>query len=194
MGLLHIYCGDGKGKTSAAVGLALRMAGCGKKAVVVRFLKKEDSGEAAALRTFPQVMVLPCTECFGFTWQMTEEEKRRSAEYCRKQFQEACGEAKRFCAEAECAGQETKERTCAEVEEPEVLLVLDELCAALNSGLLELSPVLAFLDSRPSNLEVAVTGRKPPEELLSRADYVTELRMIAHPFTRGVGARRGIEY
>ena len=75
-----------------------------------------------------------------------------------------------------------------------VLLVLDEVCASLSSGLLELVDIVDFLDHRPAGLEVVMTGRKPPEELLLRADYVTEMEKIKHPFDRKILARRGIEY
>lgn len=187
MGLLHIYCGEGKGKTSAAAGLALRMAGCGKRVVLVRFLKQEDSGEVRALRRFPEVCVIPCKQCFGFSWTMTEEEKQSAALYCGEQFADACAEADRLCAE--------RAHVCPEQKmEPEVLLIFDELCAAVNGGFLGLPEVLSYLDHRPENLEVVLTGRKPPTELLSRADYVSELQLCAHPFTKGIAARRGIEY
>lgn len=189
MGLLHIYCGDGKGKTSAAMGLALRMAGCRKQVVIVRFLKHEESGEVQALRMFPEIRVLPCETCFGFSWTMTEEEKQKAAQYSRAQFEKACAEAERLCREY---GKETENEV--RETEPDVLLVLDELCAAVNGGFLELSEVLSFLEQRPANLEVVLTGRRPPKELLFKADYVTELEMRAHPFQRGIAARRGIEY
>lgn len=193
MGLLHIYCGDGKGKTSAAMGLALRMAGSRKQVVIVRFLKHEESGEVKALRLLPQIRVLPCETCFGFSWTMTEEEKQKTAQYSRMQFEQACAEAERLCEENRARAEKKPEQEASEPE-PEVLLVLDELCAAVNGGFLALSAVLSFLEHRPANLEVVLTGRNPPQELLSRADYVTELVLREHPFQRGVAARRGIEY
>lgn len=197
MGLLHVYCGDGKGKTSAAMGLSLRMAGCGKKVVIVRFLKNEESGEIKALRSFPEVEVLPCEKCFGFSWTMTEEEKELAAQYCAAQFQKACERAEVICRQAEGNLRDLNlgdSNLQDSSQEPDVLLVFDELCAALNGGFLALSSVLDFLKQRPANLEVVLTGRRPPKELLACADYVTELQMQAHPYTRGITARRGIEY
>ena len=158
MGLVHIYCGDGKGKTTAAAGLALRMAGNGKKVVLVRFLKHEDSGEVRALQGVSGVEILPCTRCFGFTWQMTEEEKQEAKGYYTEQLRRAWKTALRCC---ESAGQES---------DADVLLVLDEACAALEHGFLGLSELLAFLEHRPSNLEVVLTGRRPAKELLERAE------------------------
>ena len=139
MGLVHIYCGDGKGKTTAAVGLALRMAGNGRKVVLVRFLKHEDSGEVRTLRGIPGVEVLPCTKCFGFTWQMTGEEKQQAAEHCKIQFQKAWDRAVSLCESRET--------------DADVLLVLDEAAAALEHGLLQLSGVLDCVDHRPANLD-----------------------------------------
>ena len=80
-GYVHIYCGDGKGKTTAAIGLAVRAAGRGKKVVIARFLKTEDSGEVEVLRSIPGITVLPCEKTFGFYFQMTEEQKREAALY-----------------------------------------------------------------------------------------------------------------
>lgn len=180
MGLVHIYCGDGKGKTTAAVGLALRMAGNDRKVVLVRFLKNEDSGEVRTLRGIPGVEVLPCTKCFGFTWQMTGEEKQQAAEHCKIQFQKAWDRAVSLCESRET--------------DADVLLVLDEAAAALEHGLLQLSGVLDCVDHRPANLEIVFTGRRMPGELLERADYVTEMKAVRHPYARGIRARRGIEY
>ena len=78
-GLVHIYCGDGKGKTTAAIGLAVRAAGRGKKVLIVRFLKTDDSGEVEILKNIPGVTVIPCEKSFGFVFQMDEEEKKQAA-------------------------------------------------------------------------------------------------------------------
>ena len=180
MGCIHIYCGDGKGKTSAAVGLAVRMAGSGGRAVVARFLKNDDSGEVSALSRIPGITVIPCRRTFGFTWQMTQEQKAEAAEYCRELLEEGFREAEG----AVPAGS----------GHPSVLLVLDEVCAAVGSGLLSEQAVLSFLDHRPENLEVVLTGREPKDSFLSRADYVTEMKKLVHPFDRGLAARKGIEY
>lgn len=203
MGLLHIYCGDGKGKTSAAIGQAVRMAGCGQKVVIVRFLKDDTSGEVESLCRLPEVDLLFCRETFGFTWQMTEEDRCRAKECYTAQFQLACRKAEEYCR-MEDADADPVVRTGTDMdtgtdagtvsEKARVLLVCDELCAAVNSGLLELSEVLEFLDHRPGELEVVITGRNPHEELLERADYVTEMKLLKHPFLRGIPARRGIEY
>ena len=79
-GLIHIYCGDGKGKTTAATGLAVRAAGRGKRVVIARFLKTDDSGEVFVLKQVPGITVIPCTKTFGFYFRMTEKQKKAMKE------------------------------------------------------------------------------------------------------------------
>lgn len=180
MGLVHIYCGDGKGKTTASIGLAVRAAGCGCDVVIARFLKNDDSGEVRALQEIKGIQVLPCERSFGFTWQMTEEEKSEAACYYAKLLERAILKG---CEVTEAGGRNAPS-----------LLVLDEICAAINSGLVEEKQVLDFLDTRPDGLEVVMTGREPSEGLMSRAGYISEIKKIKHPFDAGVPARQGIEY
>lgn len=78
-GLIHIYCGDGKGKTTAAIGAAIRAAGRGFRVLVLRLLKTDDSGEVNAIQNIPEIHVLPCVRSFGFSWNMTPEQKEKAA-------------------------------------------------------------------------------------------------------------------
>ncbi|MDO4266866.1 MAG: cob(I)yrinic acid a,c-diamide adenosyltransferase [Eubacteriales bacterium] len=172
-GYVHIYCGDGKGKTSAAVGLAVRAAGRGLRVLIVRFLKTEDSGEVPAMRRIPGICVVPCEKSFGFTFQMSEAQKREASEYYRKRLSDACIQA--------LSGQWD-------------LLILDEILGAVGSGLVPEEQLTEFLRCRPESLEVVLTGRNPSARLVELADYVSEIRAVKHPFERGVGAREGIEY
>src|SRR5699024_1486223 len=123
--MIHLYCGDGKGKTTAAMGLALRMAGRGKPVVIAQFLKGAASGERYALSLLPKVTLLPAPEQIKFSFQLTPEE--RTAE--QKRYL-------RLIAQARTAAREI----------PEGLLVLDEVCAAVNTGLLPLEEVLNCLE------------------------------------------------
>lgn len=166
--MIHLYCGDGKGKTTAAMGLALRMAGRGRAVVIAQFLKGADSGERLALAQVPGVRLLEVPERVKFSFQLTPAE--REAERTRNT---------RLLALARKAAP-----SCD-------LLVLDEVCAAVNTGLLPLEDVLDCLDSL--SCEVVLTGRDPAPELRDRADYLTEMRKVRHPFDRGVCARTGIE-
>lgn len=172
-GCIHIYCGDGKGKTSAAVGLAVRAAGRGKKILIARFLKTDDSGEVPVLRHIPGIRVLPCRRSFGFTFRMTEQQRQEAAAYYRGQFQKACRET---------------------LEGNYDVMILDEILAACNAGLTEESQLLHFLEQKPAELEVVLTGRNPSPALIELADYVSVIQMQKHPFSQGIAAREGIEY
>ena len=171
--MIHLYCGDGKGKTTCAMGLALRAAGRGWPVAVAQFLKGADSGERSALAHVPGVTLLPVPEKVPSTFQMTEEERRR--ESARSQDLLALG-ADLLCS-ARCR-----------------MLVLDEVCAALTCGLLEERAVLDLLDRRPEGGEVVLTGRDPLPSLRDRADYLTELTAVRHPYDRGFPARSGVEF
>lgn len=177
MGFVHIYCGDGKGKTSAAVGLAVRMVGRGNAVTIARFLKTDDSGEVMALGAIPRIHVLPCEKEFGFVFAMDAETKKAAAEYNTELFKKAIGEATTMCEYAENG-----------------LLVLDEIMAAMNLGMVPEEMVLEFLEHRPENLEVVLTGRDPSERIAGKADYISEVKKIRHPYENGISARIGIEY
>lgn len=170
-GLVHIYCGDGKGKTSAAVGLAIRAAGAGKRTVFAQFLKDNQSSELNILRRIKEIQLVQLKEVFGFYQTLTEPEKKRAEKENRKLFEQAVQEAKN-----------------AEV------LVLDEIMAAMSYGLLEKEKVLAFLEQKPEGLEVVLTGRNPPKELVGAAHYISEIRKKKHPYDVGIAAREGIEF
>ncbi len=172
-GLVHIYCGDGKGKTSAAVGLAVRAAGRGMKVLVVRFLKTENSGEVEVLRSIPGITVTHCDRTFGFVFRMNEEQKAEAARYYQKRFETAVEEA---------------------VTGNYDLLILDEILASCNYGMVQEESVLDFLRTRPAGLEVVLTGRDPSEKLVEQADYVSEIHMVKHPYQKGISARKGIEF
>ena len=172
-GCVHIYCGDGKGKTSSAVGLAVRASGRGKKVLIVRFLKTEDSGEVEVLRKIPGITVTPCDRTFGFVFRMNEEQKREAGAYFQSRFETAVKTA---------------------VEDGVDLLVLDEILACCNYGMVREDDVAEFLRNRPAEMEVVLTGRDPSDRLIALADYVSEIKMVKHPYTQGIGAREGIEY
>lgn len=167
--MLHLYCGNGKGKTTAAMGLALRAAGRGKRVVIAQFLKGADSGERFALAQLPQVTLLPVPDTVKFSFRMTEEERR--------------AEVRRYQDLLELIRQEAQ--GC-------FLLVLDEACAAVNTGLLPLEDLLSCLDGL--ECEVVLTGRDPAPQLVERADYITSMEAVRHPFEQGISARKGIEF
>lgn len=169
-GLIHVYCGGGKGKTTAAMGLALRAAGSGQRVVVVQFLKDGKSSEFGSLRQVSNIEVIPQTKIFGFSWTLSPEEKEEAAAYY----------------------SDLLERAFAAADSG--LLVLDEAVGACTNGFIPEKRLLELLRRRPEELEVVLTGREPSEELLEIADYVTEMCKRKHPFEQGVPARKGIEY
>lgn len=171
-GLIHIYCGDGKGKTTAAVGLAVRCAGRGNKVLLVQFLKSRDSGELYSLAKLPDIEVMRGKESKKFTFQMNEEEKHALLIEHNKMFEQVL-------AKIENGGYS--------------LLILDEVIGALNAKVFEMPKLIEFLRHKPENLEVVLTGRNPAPELVEIANYVSEMRKVKHPMDKGIMAREGIE-
>lgn len=171
--MVHLYYGDGKGKTTAALGMALRAAGNGWRVVVVQFLKGRETGEVRALGRLG-VTVLRGKAGRRFTAQMTDAEREATKEICNEHFAAACAQ-------------------CAAPSSP-TLLVLDEICAAYAGGFVVRGDVDDFLAAVPPHLEVVLTGREPPASFLARADYVTEMRKCRHPFDAGAAARAGVEF
>ena len=171
MGLVHLYCGEGKGKTTAATGLSVRCAGSGGRVVFCQFGKDGTSSELRILEQLPHVRVLFCPERFGFYKRMSPETRDK----------------------ARAAYTALLEEDLAAAEGAQ-LLVLDEAVSAMNHGMIPQERVLDFLDRKPEGLEVCLTGREPPEELRERADYITEMVKRKHPFDRGIAARKGIEF
>lgn len=171
-GLIHIYCGDGKGKTTAAVGLAVRCAGRGNEVLLVQFLKSRDSGELYSLAKLPDIEVMRGKESKKFTFQMNEEEKHALLIEHNKMFEQVLAKIKN-------GGYS--------------LLILDEVIGALNAKVFEMPKLIEFLRHKPENLEVVLTGRNPAPELVEIADYVSEMRKVKHPMDKGIMAREGIE-
>lgn len=173
MGLLHIYCGDGKGKTSAAIGVAVRAAGSGMNVLFARFLKNEFSGELKILDEIPRIKVLHLEKSYGFFQTLSEEEQKEVRKVYAKLWNLISEEILNGFWD---------------------VLVIDEFMAAHRYGLIDRNEALRFLKGKPEHLEVVLTGRDPDQSLVELADYVSEIRKVKHPFDRGIRARKGIEY
>lgn len=171
--MVHIYHGDGKGKTTAAMGLALRALGHGQRVAVVQFLKDGTSGELAALANLSGATVLAPRSAGKFTFQMTAEELN--------------------ALKAEQEGLLAQARGLVEAKACD-LLVLDEVLDALSTGTLDAAVLMDLLHGFDERAEMVLTGRNPSAELLALADYVTEMRCEKHPYQRGVAARVGVEF
>ncbi len=167
-GLVHLYCGDGKGKTTAAMGLALRALGQGMRVVVVQFLKNGTSGELEPLKKLGAA-VYSGQPGAKFTFQMNAEEKAQ-------------------------ATKENNARLAEALQQPCDLLILDEICAARNSGMVDEALAKQAVLERPQHREVVLTGRNPEAWIVEAADYITEMQPRRHPYEQGIPARKGIEF
>ncbi len=176
-GLVQIYTGDGKGKTTAAFGLALRAAGQGNKVLIYQFLKPPslDIGERFALQLGAVRIRL---EALDIEWDMAKSL-----------------EAPEQVAQAKAAISKALERI-AETGEKRFydLLILDEIIFCLSKGLAKLEDIKNVIDKRDPAVEIVLTGRGATQDLIAMADLVTEMKNIKHPFDKGIEARRGIEF
>ena len=168
-GRLHIYCGDGKGKTTAALGLAVRMAGAGGNVGILQFLKNGGSSEFEVLKNIPDISILPSPKVNGFVFNMTETEKQ----VLKKEQNAALENA--FSKSFD-------------------LLVLDEALGAFETDTLDISLFLKLIKTKPYSMEIVLTGRNAPPKIVEMADYISEIVKIKHPFDQGLLARKGIEY
>jgi cob(I)alamin adenosyltransferase len=170
-GILIVHTGNGKGKTTAALGMALRAAGHGMRTLILQFIKGAwPYGELEAFERLGEVKIQPLGT--GFTW--TKESMDEDRELARAGWERAADEIRKGDYD---------------------MIVLDELNYVLHYGLLPLESVIEALKNRPQNLHVVVTGRNAPDELIHLADLVTEMRLIKHPYRdQGIKAQEGIEY
>jgi len=173
MGLIHIYCGDGKGKTTAAMGLAVRAAGSGMKVYIVQLLKGADTSELASLNLIPNITVARCDKNYGFTFSMSEENKQRMTECHDRLLTDAVNAVKN--------GEYG-------------MLIIDEFNAAYEYGYLDRDLADRIVLQKPDALELVLTGRDPQQKFIDAADYVSEIKAVKHPYDKGITARKGIEY
>ncbi|MBR1593040.1 MAG: cob(I)yrinic acid a,c-diamide adenosyltransferase [Ruminococcus sp.] len=167
--MFHVYCGDGKGKTTAAVGLAVRYFGAGGRVYFYQFMKDGTSSEIDILRNIG-IYTSACKPCVKFTFRMNDEEKNAVRNYHNRMLAEIS---------------EIKEKS---------LIVFDEIISAYNKNLLDRQLAERIILSHDDNIEKVITGRSPAEIFLDNADYVSEIQEIKHPYKKGISARKGIEY
>lgn len=172
-GLVHIYTGDGKGKTTAAIGLAVRAAGHNKRVYILQFLKARTTGELEIAKKLPMITFERTNISRKFIFQMNEEEK--------KELQE----------ETEKAWNRLREITRESEYE---IVIVDEIMGAIKNGLISLKEVIDLIKDKSPEKELILTGREAPDELIELADYVTEMKLIKHPYRKDIPARKGIEF
>ena len=173
-GMVQVYTGNGKGKTTAAIGQGIRSVGRGLKVYMIQFLK---SGETGELKTCNQLG--DCFQIFrfekprGFFWKLKEEEKKALKEEIEKAF----GFAQKVVNNNQCD-----------------VLILDEIMGVMSNQVIAVEQICTLIKSKPANMELILTGRNVPQEVVDLADYVSEIQAVKHPMDNGVPARKGIEY
>jgi len=171
-GLVHIYTGDGKGKTTAAIGQGVRSFGGGLKVLMVQFLKGDDTGELHSFERLGDGFTLRRFAALdNFYKFLPEDEKLKAKEDAQRGLS--------FIREA--------------MEQQYDLIIMDEIMASITNEMVKLDEVIELVKNKPLNLELIMTGRNAPEELIELANYVTEMKLIKHPFQQGIYARKGIE-
>jgi len=173
MGLIHVYTGDGKGKTTAAFGLAIRALGRGKKVAVIQFMKGTPSGEIIALTQVPDY-----------------KDKLKISLFGGKKLVNPHNIQKKDIKEAKKALKEAGTSLKGNFD----IVILDEINMALAFGLINLEDVIKILEKKKKKTNIILTGRRAHLKIMEEADLVTEMRKIKHPFDKGVKAKKGIEY
>lgn len=172
-GYIQIYTGEGKGKTTAAMGLAIRAVGRGLEVLIIQFLKGGESGEVSVLKNIDGIDVHRVSEVKKFFWNMSDQEKQNMRELASTVIK----------------------KTVQQLKNGEMdVLILDEVLGALNKGIITIDEVNAVLESHPEHVEVVLTGRDAPKWLIDKAHLVTEMVPIKHYFSEDVKARKGIEF
>lgn len=172
-GLIQIYTGDGKGKTTAAIGLGVRALGRNYKIYMVQFLKGRDTGELHILNNYENFKVFRFQSSEKFFFQMTEEEKNILNDEMHKAYE--------FIEDI------LKNSECD-------MLILDEIMGVIHNNIYSVDDVLKLMREKPDTMEMVLTGRNAPKELIENADLVTEMKLIKHPYEKGIPARYGIEF
>lgn len=171
--MIHLYTGEGKGKTTAATGLSVRAAGSGMNVLFTQFMKGNDSGELHSLSAIPKIRICRSRKQFGFYRTLTEEQK----EQLKAEHNWILDEILKAMENGECD-----------------LVVLDEITYAVNWGLLDVDKLQKILSVGGREIEIVLTGRRAQPFLVDAADYITEMRAVRHPFEKGIAARKGIEF
>ena len=170
---LQVYTGDGKGKTTAALGLGLRAVGSGLKVIMYQFLKGVHSGELNSVPSLgDRFSIVRLGKREKFFWHLDDKEK----EALKNELQSELEQVRAALSESACD-----------------IIILDEIFGALHANLLTLEDLMGLIDSRPPGMEMILTGRGAPAAVIKKADLVTEMLCIKHYFSNGVPARNGIE-
>lgn len=173
-GLIQVYTGDGKGKTTAALGQGFRAVGRGFKVIMVQFLKGQDTGELISVeKLYPDFRIMRFDQSKKFFWTMSDEEKEELKGRIHEAFQFVHDTIRNYDCD---------------------ILILDEIMGVIGNKLVSTEKIIKILKEKPETMEIILTGRNTPKEIMDIADLVTEMKMVKHPFQKGINARKGIEY
>ena len=172
-GLVQIYTGDGKGKTTAAIGQGIRSAGYGLNVVMVQFLKGGYTGELSTIDKIDNFNIFRFEKERDFVWNLSKAE----IEELKKEIRTGYEFIKKIVDEGSC-----------------YVLILDEIMGAHYNKFISTVEIIYLIMNKKESMEIVLTGRNVPMEVIDLADLVTEMKMIKHPFEKGIGAREGIEY
>lgn len=196
-GLVHVYTGTGKGKTTSSLGLALRAVGHNLKVVMIQFMKSGDTGELFAIERYvPNIKIVQSgrealdekqMKIFGFEQQQEKQHENKLTEdevyvfLPDEEEREACRRGLELAKRVVMSG---------EID----LVILDEINCTMDKKLIAVKDVLELIKHKPKHVELVLTGRGAPQEIIEVADYVSEIKRVKHPYDRGILARKGIEY
>ena len=172
-GLIHLYTGDGKGKTTAAIGIAVRAAGAGMKVVFAQFMKGRDTSELKSLSRVDGITIIRNCEDLGWFNNEDTEQAKKYTDIHNKLL----GEIETLVMNGQCD-----------------MLILDEVTYPYNLGIIDKERLVNLLADSPEEMEIVMTGRDADQFLCDCADYVTEMRKVRHPYDLGINGRLGIEF
>lgn len=173
-GYVDIYTGNGKGKTTAAIGQGVRACGSGLKVYMVQFLKTYATGELKSIKKLePDFKIFRFEKKRDFFWNLNDDEKAELKEEVREAYD--------FCTET------LKNIKCD-------VLIMDEIMGVIKNELLSKEDILKLIEIKPNSVELILTGRDVPDEIAQKADLITEMKEVKHYFNKGVPARKGIEF
>lgn len=169
--MIHLYMGDGKGKTTAAVGLAVRASGSGKQVLFSQFMKGNDTGEIHSLEMISNIKILRSEKQYEFYKNLTEKEKLELTAVHNQIMDELLKAA--YSGQAQ-------------------MIILDEITYPVKWNLVDVNKLKKLLQNE--SVELVLTGRDPEDFMLDCADYITEMRKVRHPYEKGIKSRVGVEY
>lgn len=174
LGLIQVYIGNGKGKSTAAIGQGIRAVGQDMKVIMIQFLKTSSTGEIQTLKKLePDFKVFRFEKPRGFFWTLNEEEKKE----LKNEVMNGINFAKKVLDTQECD-----------------MLILDEILGVIENNLITEDEICRFLDNKPEGTEVILTGRRLPKRIKEKAHYISRIEEVKHPIHSGIKARKGIEF